>query len=94
MTVTPYRTALLVLFALLTIGACASAPPTTLDESLDLIHERPLRNHVRWLADDERAGRMTGEPGYDVSARYVADQFAQMGLEPAGTDGWYQQVPL
>ena len=89
----PSRTALLLL-AVVAIGSCASAPPTTLDESLDLIRERPLRDHFRWLADDEREGRAPGEPGYDVSARYVANQFALMGLEPAGTDGWYQQVPL
>ncbi len=82
------------LFVLFTVGSCASAPPATLEESLDLIRERPLRSHVEWLADDERAGRMTGEPGYDVSAQYVAEQFAQMGLEPGGTGGWYQQVPL
>ncbi len=86
--------AALALPALLALGSCASAPPTTLDESLELVRERALRNHVRWLAHDDRAGRMPGEPGYDASARYVAEQFAQMGLEPAGTDGWYQQVPL
>ncbi len=93
MIATTSHTALL-LFALFAIGSCASAPPTTLDESLDQIHERPLRSHFRWLADDEREGRAPGEPGYEVSAQYVADQFALMGLEPAGTDGWYQQVPL
>ncbi len=93
MTTSIFRTAV-ALLVLLTIGSCASAPPSTLDESLDLIHERKLRSHVRWLADDARAGRMTGEPGYDASAEYVADQFARMGLLPGGTDGWYQQVPL
>ncbi len=82
------------LLVLLAISSCASAPPTTLDESLDLIRERALRSHVRWLADDERAGRMTGESGYEDSAQYVVEQFMHMGLEPAGTDGWYQQVPL
>lgn len=83
-----------VLIALFAIGSCASGPPATLEDSLDLVRERQLRSHLRWLADDERAGRMTGEPGYDISARYVADQFAAMGLEPFGTSGWYQQVPL
>ena len=93
MTATTCRNAL-ALIVLFLIGSCASAPPATLDESLDLIRERPLRSHFRWLADDARAGRMTGEAGYDVSARYVANQFALMGLQPAGTDGWYQRVPL
>ncbi|MDJ0792931.1 MAG: M28 family metallopeptidase [Woeseiaceae bacterium] len=89
--------AALLLFALLaigTFGSCANTPPTTLDEALDLIREQPLRSHYRWLADDERDGRAPGEPGYDVSAEYVIEQFALMGLQPAGTDGWFQHVPL
>ena len=76
------------------LASCASAPPATVDESLDLIGKRALKKHIAYLADDDLAGRMTGEEGYDVAARYVADQMAAMGVEPAGTDGWYQQVPL
>ncbi len=91
---TTLRWAAIVLLALLTVGSCANSPPTTLDESLELIRERALRSHVRWLADDDRAGRLPGDPGYDQAARYVAEQFARMGLEPAGADGWYQTVPL
>lgn len=53
-----------------------------------------LRAHVAWLADDAREGRMAGEPGYDAAAQYVADRFAEFGLEPGGENGWYQPVPL
>ena len=76
------------------LAACASTPPQSLDESLDLIQTRALQRHVAWLADDDRAGRMTGEAGYDQAAAYVAEQFATMGLEPAGSEGWFQPVPL
>mgnify|MGYP001818160807 CR=1 FL=1 len=84
-------TILLVCFAL---TSCASAPPETLDGSLDLIHKRALKRHVTWLAHDDRQGRATGEAGYDRSAEYVAEQLASMGVEPAGIDGWYQPVTL
>ncbi|RZV34489.1 MAG: hypothetical protein EX272_12675, partial [Chromatiales bacterium] len=76
------------------LAACASAPPETLDESLDLIGKRALQRHVAWLAHDDRAGRMTGEAGYDHAAAYVAEQFESMGLEAAGSDGWFQPVAL
>ena len=76
------------------LAACASAPPETLDESLDLIRKRALQRHVAWLAHDDRAGRMTGEAGYDHAAAYVAEQFESMGLEAAGSDGWFQPVAL
>ncbi|MDP9281725.1 MAG: M28 family peptidase [Chloroflexota bacterium] len=49
------------------------------------------RAHVDWLADPARAGRYTGSAGYNESARYVADQFKSIGLEPIGTDGTYFQ---
>jgi len=76
------------------LAACASTPPATLDESLDLIRKRALQRHVAWLAHDDRAGRMTGEAGYDHAAAYVAEQFESMGLEAAGSDGWFQPVAL
>ncbi|HNP35450.1 MAG TPA: M28 family metallopeptidase [Woeseiaceae bacterium] len=54
-----------------------------------------IRAHLEYLADDEREGRLTGEPGYLAAADYVAAQFEQYGLEPGGEDeGWFQQVPL
>jgi hypothetical protein len=49
------------------------------------------RGHVDWLADPARAGRYTGSPGYNDAARYVADQFKSIGLEPLGSDGTYFQ---
>jgi hypothetical protein len=82
------------LLACLVLTSCASTPPETLDDSLDLIHKRALKRHVAWLAHDDREGRMTGEAGYDRSAEYVAEQLASMGVEPAGVDGWYQPVSL
>jgi hypothetical protein len=48
--------------------------------------------HVRWLADDARRGRETGEPGYLAAAQYVAHEFERSGAEPAGTDGYFQPV--
>lgn len=74
--------------------ACSISPPATLDDSLHLIRKRALKEHVTWLAHDDREGRMTGESGYDLSARYVADQLAAMGVAPAGVGGWFQPVTL
>ncbi|TPE61585.1 M28 family peptidase [Sandaracinobacter neustonicus] len=51
-------------------------------------------SHVKVLADDNMEGRLTGTPGYDRAAAYVAEQFAKLGLQPAGTDGYLQSVAL
>lgn len=52
-----------------------------------------FRAHVTFLGDDLLEGREAGSRGYDVAARYVASQFAALGLQPAGSAaGWYQPV--
>lgn len=51
-------------------------------------------SHVAELADDRYEGRLTGTPGYDRAATYVARQFEALGLKPAGTDGYLQPVAL
>jgi hypothetical protein len=53
-----------------------------------------LEDHIRYLASDRLAGRGTGTPGYDSAARYVAGHFAALGLDSAGTEGYFQPVPF
>lgn len=50
--------------------------------------------HVKILADDNMEGRLTGTPGYDRAAAYVAADFQKLGLSTAGTNGYYQPVAL
>jgi len=65
-----------------------------LDTALATISRDNIQSHVDFLAANEREGRMTGTRGYDESAQYVAEQFAAIGLDAGGTDGWFQQVPF
>jgi len=37
---------------------------------------------MAFLADDQRQGRATGSPGFDAAARYVAEQFTDLDLQP------------
>ncbi|MBL8557043.1 MAG: M20/M25/M40 family metallo-hydrolase [Phenylobacterium sp.] len=54
-----------------------------------------MKAHIGFLASDLLQGREAGSPGFDVAANYVASQFAQLGLKPAGANGgWFQPVPL
>ena len=65
-----------------------------LDQGLALIDRDGIEAHLKYLADDALKGRMTGTPEYDEAAAYVAGHFAEIGLEQAGDDGWYQAVPM
>jgi len=54
-----------------------------------------IKAHMGFLADDLLEGRESGTRGYDIAAKYVASQYAVMGVKPAGDNGSYlQQVPL
>jgi Zn-dependent M28 family amino/carboxypeptidase len=48
--------------------------------------------HVQALADDSMQGRLTGSDGYLRAARYVVLQFDAAGLQPAGSNSYYQPV--
>jgi hypothetical protein len=48
--------------------------------------------HVKVLAADNMEGRETGSAGLRKAEAYVVDQLKQAGLQPAGTDGYYQPV--
>ncbi|MGA2745490.1 MAG: M28 family peptidase [Candidatus Sulfotelmatobacter sp.] len=63
--------------------------------ALETITPEHIRWHVRYLSHDLLEGRGTGQRGGDVAAEYIATQFAEYGLKPAGDHGTYlQKVPL
>ncbi|HEY0325740.1 MAG TPA: aminopeptidase, partial [Allosphingosinicella sp.] len=53
-----------------------------------------FRGHVMFLSDDLLGGRDPGTPGHEIAARYVASQFAALGVMPGNDGSWYQQVHL
>ena len=80
---------------LLSAVLLATAPAASADDSEDLLLQSRLEAHITFLADDLLRGRQPGTPGYDIAAAYVASQFRQMGLQPAGDGGsYFQAVPL
>jgi Zn-dependent M28 family amino/carboxypeptidase len=49
-------------------------------------------DYVKVLADDNMEGRETGSAGLQRAEAFVVDQLKKDGVEPAGTDGFYQPV--
>jgi hypothetical protein len=59
------------------------------------IERAEVEAHVRFLASDELGGRVTGTPGCDRAAAYLAEVLRVQGALPAGDAGTYlQAVPL
>lgn len=54
-----------------------------------------IRADVKYLSSDALEGRGTGTRGGDMAAEYIAKQFKEAGVEPAGDNGsYFQKVPL
>src|ERR1700675_2256422 len=49
-------------------------------------------SHVKVLADDSLEGRDTGSEGLRKAQAYAVEQLQKAGLEPAGTNGFYQVI--
>jgi len=80
-------------------GGSKGAPSVRLSGAafvaLNTINPEHIRWHVRYLSHDLLEGRGTGQRGGDLAAEYIATQFAEYGLKPAGDHGTYmQKVPL
>ncbi len=51
-----------------------------------------LMTHIQVLTGPEMEGRGLGTPGIERAANYIAAQFQEAGLKPAGDDGSYFQT--
>ncbi len=73
----------------LTAQMAAPAKPTS------VITPDAIYQHLSVIADDSMMGRDTPSAGLDMTAQYVADQFASIGLKPGGENGtWFQRYPI
>ncbi|MCS7065486.1 MAG: M20/M25/M40 family metallo-hydrolase [Fimbriimonadales bacterium] len=53
-----------------------------------------LQAHVRYLASPELEGRLAIAPGSHKAADYIARMFKEYGLEPKGTQGYFQDFEM
>ncbi len=78
-----------VLLTLVIVAACAASAPAR-DAPAPFSADAFL-DHVKFLASDALAGRATGTAGAEQAADYIAREFKNAGLRPAGPDeSWYQ----
>jgi hypothetical protein len=61
----------------------------------EITAEEYLQEHVEWLADDVRGGRLAGTINEAEAANYISDRFAQYGLLPmVNMETYVQQFML
>ena len=84
---------LALLAAACTPGTPDSASPDSLYAAAATITPEDMRSRIGFLAADELRGRDTPSPGLETAARWIADELASFGVQPAGDDGWFQRYP-
>ena len=75
----------------LAVVAMAAAQPVAAQRAVPI--PAGLLDDVKYLSSDALGGRMTGSPGADSAAEYVARRFAEAGLQP-GPGGWFQEFTV
>ncbi|MDT0553470.1 M28 family peptidase [Urechidicola vernalis] len=68
-----------ILIILIALGACTT-------EKFD----NRMQEDVLFLADDKLEGRQTGSEGEQLAADYIIERFKKIGLDPKGTEGYFQ----
>jgi len=69
-------------FALLAAGCHAAAIPGIAVSPAPTADTAIIRRDINYLASDALAGRLTGTPGNDSAAAYIARRYAALGLQP------------
>ena len=62
--------------------------------SIDKIKAAHIESYVSFLSSPLLKGRMNGEEGLDIAARYIASQALLTGLKPANGDSYYQPYTI
>jgi len=90
------RKLLLALGSLAILLAAAPAPRSGdgLSRALSAVSAPRISARIRFLADDLLEGRGTGARGSEIAARYIAAEFAEDGLVPAGRGGFLQNFEM
>jgi Zn-dependent M28 family amino/carboxypeptidase len=81
------RLVLLLLLCFVVYAAAQNTSPASFDG-------KAWWDYVKVLAGDDMEGRETGSPGLAKAAAYIVQQAKRDGLQPAGSDGFYQPVKL
>ena len=53
-----------------------------------------LQSHISYLASDKLEGRRAGSNGEKLAGEYISQKFQEAGLQPKGSDGFFQSFEI
>jgi len=82
------------LLILLSATMVFSCPPVKKNDSESAIEYKNIEKHIVELSSDRYQGRMPLTSGEGITVDYIAAQMKEIGLEPADSGSYFQDVPL
>lgn len=78
-----------------TVSSSAPSPESPANYSARTgVSDSDVRRLLGALAHDSMEGRATGTRGSARAAKFIADELAKYGVQPAGDSGFFQRVPV
>ena len=82
---------LLLLFAGFSTGSSQELSETSIINAMHSISSHDLLEYVKIQCDEQYQGRLSGTQEYQACAEWLAGEFSESGLSPAGDNGtWFQ----
>jgi len=82
---------LLILVSVLVPVRSQEISETSIVNAMHSISSHDLLRFVEIQCDESHQGRLTGTSGYQACAEWLADEFSEWGISPAGENGtWFQ----
>src|SRR5262245_55324006 len=53
-----------------------------------------LQSHISYLASDKLEGRRAGPNGEKLAGEYISQKFQEIGLQPKGSEGFFQSFEI
>ena len=53
-----------------------------------------LQSHISYIASDKLEGRRAGTAGEKLAGEYISQKFQELGLQPKGSDGFFQSFEI
>ncbi len=76
------------------LAAAVPAASPSLDSAVDLLSADRMRADVTFLSSKPLAGRLSGRPGGDAAAEFLAAEMLKAGIQPAVNGSYFQPIPL
>jgi Zn-dependent M28 family amino/carboxypeptidase len=85
---------LLIILIAFTVSSCQSGKYRDFIQAEASINSTDMVEYIKVLASDKFAGRKPFTEGEELTIAYLQQQFIDLGLEPAFSGSYFQEVPL